>query len=94
MTVRTSAVAGVSRVLEGYWEIIPANVIKALLKKLIGDLARDANSVNVRVAVIQVGVGQYKLVFGDTGWCWVIQVGVERYRLVLNDTGWCWAIQV
>lgn len=54
MTVRCAATAGVCRILGSYWELVPPPVIRDLLKRLLGDLARDASSVAVRVAVIQV----------------------------------------
>ena len=55
VTVRCAATAGVCRVLGSYWELVPPTVIRSLLKRLLGDLARDAASVSVRVAVVQVG---------------------------------------
>ena len=54
MSVRVAAITGVCRVLAYYWEVIPANVIKSFLTKLIVELCRDASSDNVRVAVLQV----------------------------------------
>ena len=55
VTVRCAATAGVCRILGSYWELVPPPVIRSLLKRLLGDLARDAASVSVRVAVVQVG---------------------------------------
>lgn len=54
--VRVTVVAGVSRVLSCYWEMVPASVIKALLSVLVRQLAFDCSSSSVRVAVLQVGV--------------------------------------
>ena len=55
MTVRCAATAGVCRILGSYWELVPPTVIRGLLKRLLGDLVKDASSVIVRVAVLQVG---------------------------------------
>ena len=60
--VRVVAVAGVCRVLSYYWEMTPAPVIKALLGRLVKDLAWDASAINVRVAVLQVTHNFYRLV--------------------------------
>ncbi len=52
--VRVSAVMGVCRVLSYYWEMIPAPVVKALISRMVKELAWDSAAVNVRVAVVQV----------------------------------------
>ncbi|XP_064397126.1 condensin-2 complex subunit G2-like isoform X2 [Halichondria panicea] len=51
--VRVSAVMGVCRVLSYYWEMIPAPVVKALISRMVKELAWDSAAVNVRVAVVQ-----------------------------------------
>ena len=52
--VRVTAVAGVCRVLSYYWEMVPAPVLRAILGRLVKELAWDVTAVNVRVAVLQV----------------------------------------
>lgn len=52
--VRTIAIIGVCRICATFWELIPTDLIKDLLKKIVGDLAWDTSSVEVRVAVSQV----------------------------------------
>jgi hypothetical protein len=49
--VRAAAVAGVCRVLDRYWEVIPAAVAAAYVKSMAADLAFDAASPAVRAAV-------------------------------------------
>jgi len=54
--VRVTTTVGVCRILSCYWEMLPLHVIKDFMMMLITELAFDASSSNVRVAVIQVGV--------------------------------------
>ena len=52
--VRSTAVAGVFRILSTYWEMIPADVIQSLISKIILELVWDASSADVRENVIKV----------------------------------------
>jgi condensin-2 complex subunit G2 len=45
--------SGVCRVLGVYWELIPHATIKALIVKLVDDLASDASVTSVRAAVFE-----------------------------------------
>jgi len=51
--VRVAAVQGACRMLSVYWELIPKKATISLLSTLVGDLLRDANSSEVRVAVLR-----------------------------------------
>eukprot|EP00466_Bigelowiella_natans_P014764 jgi/Bigna1/85037/estExt_fgenesh1_pg.C_20002 len=50
--VRTSAVESVCRGLGLYWELLPSDEAGKLLKKIINDMACDASSSSVRLAVV------------------------------------------
>ena len=52
--VRVTAITGVCRVLSLYFDLVPFPVLKELLGKLVKELAWDAASADVRVAVVQV----------------------------------------
>ena len=54
--VRQAAVRGFMPVLACFWEMIPAHAIKTFLNLLVEELAFDASSVGVRVAVLRVSV--------------------------------------
>ncbi len=54
MLVRVTAISGVCRVLSLYFEMIPFPVMKALLGRLVMQLAWDSAAIDVRVAVLQV----------------------------------------
>nr|XP_025043667.1 condensin-2 complex subunit G2 isoform X2 [Pelodiscus sinensis] len=51
--VRSTGVLGVSKITSKYWEMIPATILAELLKKLIGDLAFDVTSADVRCSVFK-----------------------------------------
>ncbi|KYO46926.1 condensin-2 complex subunit G2 [Alligator mississippiensis] len=51
--VRSIGVLGVSKITSKYWEMIPATIIADLLNKLIGDLAFDVTSADVRCSVFK-----------------------------------------
>jgi len=51
--VRVAAVTGVCKILGKYWEVIPGSVITGYLKVVAADLAFDAASPAVRVAVAE-----------------------------------------
>ena len=53
-TVRVTAVQGVCRICNVFWELIPVATISAFLNKLTHELAWDGASPDVRVAVIKV----------------------------------------
>ena len=52
--VRVTTISGVCRVLSLYFEMIPFPVMKALLGRLVTQLAWDSAAIDVRVAVLQV----------------------------------------
>ena len=52
--VRVTAIQGVTRICNVFWEVIPAATISSFLNKLTHDLAWDASSSEVRVAVLKV----------------------------------------
>ncbi|XP_076816960.1 condensin-2 complex subunit G2-like isoform X2 [Clavelina lepadiformis] len=49
--IRTIAVFGICKVLNLYWDVIPAQVIAVLARNLYTNLAFDCSSIHVRVAV-------------------------------------------
>ncbi|GBG28703.1 Condensin-2 complex subunit G2 [Hondaea fermentalgiana] len=51
--VRVAAVQGACRMLSVFWELIPKKATVSLLSTLVGDLLRDTNSPEVRVAVLR-----------------------------------------
>ncbi|CAM4600179.1 unnamed protein product [Lepidochelys kempii] len=51
--VRSTGVLGVSKITSKYWDMIPATILAELLKKLIGDLAFDVTSADVRCSVFK-----------------------------------------
>ncbi|XP_019386175.1 PREDICTED: condensin-2 complex subunit G2 [Crocodylus porosus] len=51
--VRSIGVLGVSKITSKYWEMIPATIIADLLNKLVGDLAFDVTSADVRCSVFK-----------------------------------------
>ncbi|NXY81823.1 CNDG2 protein, partial [Alcedo cyanopectus] len=51
--VRSTGVLGVTRITSKYWEMIPPTFLADLLKKLIGDLACDTTSADVRCSVFK-----------------------------------------
>uniref|UniRef100_A0A8C8S0Q6 Non-SMC condensin II complex subunit G2 n=1 Tax=Pelusios castaneus TaxID=367368 RepID=A0A8C8S0Q6_9SAUR len=51
--VRSTGILGVSKITSKYWEMIPATILAELLKKLIGDLAFDVTSADVRCSVFK-----------------------------------------
>lgn len=51
--VRAAAVEGICKILNVFWELIPAPTTAAFLAKLVDDLARDASSASVRAAVLE-----------------------------------------
>ncbi|XP_074842395.1 condensin-2 complex subunit G2 [Carettochelys insculpta] len=51
--VRSTGILGVSKITSKYWEMIPATILAELLKKLIGDLAVDVTSADVRCSVFK-----------------------------------------
>ena len=54
--LRTVAVGGVSKLLNLFWELIPAVTTAALVRQLTGELAFDMSSPPVRCAVLD-GLG-------------------------------------
>ncbi len=54
-SARVTAVLGVCRVCVTYWDLIPMEVVKKLIAEIVTELAWDASSVEVRMAVVQVG---------------------------------------
>ena len=64
--------------LSCYWEMLPVHVIRDLLTMLISDLAFDASSVNVRVAVIQVCIICTCIA------CWLLHVVHARTRCAMK----------
>ncbi len=54
VVVRATTVQGVFKILNLFWELIPAAVIQSFLIKLLQDLAWDSASSDVRVAVLVV----------------------------------------
>lgn len=53
VTVRTVAIEGIFRVLNAYWEMLPDEIIRVLLSRLVNDIAFDTASSNIRLAVLQ-----------------------------------------
>ena len=51
--VRAAAAEGACRVLNAYWELIPARTTASILDALVNDTARDASAVSVRVAALE-----------------------------------------
>ncbi|NXL83447.1 CNDG2 protein, partial [Alectura lathami] len=51
--VRSTGILGVTQITSKYWEMIPPTVITDLLKKLIGELACDITSADVRCSVFK-----------------------------------------
>ncbi|KFP23537.1 Condensin-2 complex subunit G2, partial [Colius striatus] len=51
--VRSTGILGVTQITSKYWEMIPPTILADLLKKLIGDLACDSASADVRCAVFK-----------------------------------------
>ncbi|XP_077124682.1 condensin-2 complex subunit G2 [Ranitomeya variabilis] len=51
--VRSTGVLGVCKITAKYWEIIPPLILADFIKKLIGDLAADINSAEVRASVFK-----------------------------------------
>uniref|UniRef100_A0A8B9F1B1 Non-SMC condensin II complex subunit G2 n=1 Tax=Amazona collaria TaxID=241587 RepID=A0A8B9F1B1_9PSIT len=51
--VRSTGILGVSQITSKYWEMIPATVLADLLNKLIGELACDTTSADVRCSVFK-----------------------------------------
>lgn len=51
--VRSTAVAGVFKIMSVYWEMIPAEIIQSLISKIILELIWDASSADVRENVIK-----------------------------------------
>ena len=51
--VRCTCVAGVARILQVFWEVLPGNVSSAFLKKLTHEVAFDSSAAPVRIAVFQ-----------------------------------------
>ncbi|NXI35121.1 CNDG2 protein, partial [Galbula dea] len=51
--VRSTGILGVTQITSKYWEMIPPAILADLLKKLIGDLACDITSADVRCSVFK-----------------------------------------
>ncbi|NXC67005.1 CNDG2 protein, partial [Anhinga anhinga] len=51
--VRSTGILGVTQITSKYWEMIPATILADLLKKLIGELACDITSADVRCSVFK-----------------------------------------
>jgi condensin-2 complex subunit G2 len=51
--VRAAAVGGICRILNTFWELVPAPTTAAFLAKLVDGLARDAAASSVRAAVCE-----------------------------------------
>ncbi|XP_038611676.1 condensin-2 complex subunit G2 [Tachyglossus aculeatus] len=51
--VRSTGILGVSKITSKYWEMMPATILADLLKKVIGDLACDVSSADVRCSVFK-----------------------------------------
>ncbi|NWI19467.1 CNDG2 protein, partial [Crypturellus soui] len=51
--VRSTGILGVSQISSKYWEMIPPTILADLLKKLIGELAYDVTSADVRCSVFK-----------------------------------------
>ncbi|KGL78904.1 Condensin-2 complex subunit G2, partial [Tinamus guttatus] len=51
--VRSTGILGVSQITSKYWEMISATILAELLKKLIGELAYDVTSADVRCSVFK-----------------------------------------
>ncbi|XP_068790390.1 condensin-2 complex subunit G2 [Struthio camelus] len=51
--VRSTGILGVSQITSKYWEMIPPTILADLLKKLIGELAYDITSTDVRCSVFK-----------------------------------------
>ncbi|XP_013808039.2 condensin-2 complex subunit G2 [Apteryx mantelli] len=51
--VRSTGILGVSQITSKYWEMIPPTILADLLKKLIGELAYDITSADVRCSVFK-----------------------------------------
>ncbi|NWU64023.1 CNDG2 protein, partial [Pterocles burchelli] len=51
--VRSTGILGVTQITSKYWEMIPSTILADLLKKLIGELACDGTSADVRCSVFK-----------------------------------------
>ncbi|XP_065522861.1 condensin-2 complex subunit G2 [Lathamus discolor] len=51
--VRSTGILGVSQITSKYWEMIPPTILADLLNKLIGELACDTTSADVRCSVFK-----------------------------------------
>ncbi|XP_043917966.1 condensin-2 complex subunit G2 isoform X2 [Protopterus annectens] len=51
--VRSTAILGVCRITARYWEMIPVTILTDLLNKVLGDLASDTSSADVRCSVFK-----------------------------------------
>ncbi|XP_057272465.1 condensin-2 complex subunit G2 [Pezoporus wallicus] len=51
--VRSTGILGVSQITSKYWEMIPPTILADLLNKLIGELAYDTTSADVRCSVFK-----------------------------------------
>ncbi|XP_044533723.1 condensin-2 complex subunit G2 [Gracilinanus agilis] len=51
--VRSTGILGVSKITSKYWEMMPPGILADLLKKVIGDLAFDTSSADVRCSVFK-----------------------------------------
>ena len=51
--VRAAAVDGICRILNTFWELVPAPTTAAFLAKLVDHLARDSAAPSVRAAVLE-----------------------------------------
>ena len=52
ISVRVVGVQSVCKLLSVYWEVIPADTVKALVRTLVEDMAHDRAAASVRVAVL------------------------------------------
>ncbi|XP_075068212.1 condensin-2 complex subunit G2 isoform X1 [Mixophyes fleayi] len=51
--VRSTGVLGVCKITAKYWEMIPPSILADLMKKILGDLAADVSSADVRCSVFK-----------------------------------------
>ncbi|KAM4689298.1 condensin-2 complex subunit G2 [Discoglossus pictus] len=51
--VRSTGVLGVCKITAKYWEMIPPSILTDLMKKVLGDLASDVSSADVRCSVFK-----------------------------------------
>jgi condensin-2 complex subunit G2 len=51
--IRTLGIQGICKIINIYWELIPLNIIKTMILKLINDMIHDISCSNIRVAIFK-----------------------------------------